>query len=104
MHLPNDGTGRRMGLWGKIYFGHDKSGGRDGVTVAGTGYNVDNRYKTDRYGVQLGYGFPIGGMGTVGVTGGYGHADTEGVAAGYSAHGWHIGAYGMFGGTVGFHG
>ena len=101
--LPNDGT-RRSAFWGQVYAGSDKAGGNDSQIVAGIDSVVDNRVQTDRYGFQIGAGIALGGMGSVGVTGGLERADSDGNASSYETRGWNIGAYGMFGGTIGFHG
>ena len=101
--LPSDGT-NRMGIWGQIYASHDEAGEIDRQSINGNDVDADNRIESDRVGFQAGYGFPLGGMGSVGVTAGFGRADIDGDATGYETKGFNIGAYGTFGGATGIHG
>lgn len=101
--LPSDGT-NRMGVWGQVYAGREKAGNRDRQTINGLDYDVNNRIESDRLGFQAGYGFPMGGMGSLGVTAGFSRADVTGAVSDYDTKGFNLGAYGTFGGPVGFHG
>ena len=100
--VPYKGEG--LGVWAQGYVGRDKWGDRDEeVTIAGDDYTFDTRVKNKRMGVQAGVDFGVGSAGRVGITGGFGTHRFDG-ATELDVDGWNIGAYGAFGGPVGFHG
>ncbi len=95
-----------ISLWGEGYISRDRYGDDDdSVTLDDVDFDVDNRLKTKRYGIQLGVDYGFGGFGRVGLTGGYGWAKANGNDdADLKAKGWNLGLYGQFGGLTGFHG
>ncbi len=92
-------------VWGQAYYSQDRYGNRnDTVVLQGTNFNVDNRLKTRRMGIQAGVDYGFGGA-RVGLTGGYGEAKTRSdFSSRLKATGWNAGLYGQFGGYTGFHG
>ncbi len=92
-------------FWGNGYVSRDRYGDKDdSVTIDGITFDVDNRVRTKRHGVQVGADYGFGG-GRVGLTGGYAWADANGSeGANPRARGWNVGVYGQFGGLTGFHG
>ena len=97
-------TTEGLSFWGEGYASRDRYGDDDAsVTINAFEFDVDNRVKTKRHGIQLGvdYGF---GNGRVGLSGGYAWADANGSGgANPRARGWNLGVYGQFGGLTGFH-
>ncbi|MCA1800225.1 MAG: hypothetical protein LC650_02935, partial [Actinobacteria bacterium] len=95
-----------VSFWGEGYVSRDKYGDRnDSVTIQGVEFEVDNRLKTKRHGLQMGVDYGFDGGGRVGLTGGYAWAKANGNAdADLKAKGWNLGIYGQFGGLTGFHG
>ncbi|MEO6300337.1 MAG: autotransporter outer membrane beta-barrel domain-containing protein, partial [Paracoccaceae bacterium] len=92
-------------LWGQAYYSHDKVADRDNqIVLQGTTFDIDNRVKTRRLGIQGGVDYGFGGA-RVGVTGGVGSAKTvNDLSSRLKANGWNAGLYGQFGGLTGFHG
>ena len=101
--LPSAAAG--TGFWGQIYYSQDKYGDRNDVAVIdGTAFDVNNRLKTKRLGVQAGVDYGFGGA-RIGLTGGYGRAKADNdLNSSLKATGWNLGVYGQFGGTTGIHG
>ena len=93
-----------ISLWGDAYISRDKYGDDDSVTIDGVAFDVDNKVKTKRHGVQLGVDYGMVGA-RVGLTGGYGWAKANGNGDNdLKAKGWNLGLYGQFGAVTGFHG
>ena len=76
----------------------------DAYTVFGTDFDV-GRLSTKRRGAQLGVDYLMGTNAVIGVTGGYerAKADVRNSVSDFTAKGWNIGAYAMFGGSAGFY-
>lgn len=92
-----------FGVWGQIYGSIEKSGETDAQVINGETYDADNKLDTDRYGIQAGVDFGFAGA-RVGLTGGWGRAESKTGGANYKIDGWNIGLYGQVGGELGFHG
>jgi len=94
-----------IGGWGQVYYSQDKYGNdNDDAVIDGTVFEVDNELDTDRYGIQAGLEYGMGG-GRIGLTGGYGVAKSDNdLSNDMKAKGWNLGIYGAFGGLTGFHG
>ena len=101
--LPSAAAG--TGFWGQVYYSQDKFGDNNDVAVIdGTSFDVNNRLKTKRLGIQAGVDYGFGGA-RIGLTGGYGRAKADNdLNSQLKAKGWNLGVYGQFGGTIGFHG
>jgi hypothetical protein len=98
--LPHDPDG--FALWGQIYVSRDTIGDRSDIqTINGAEFNVNNRTRNRRYGVQAGADFGFG-AGRIGVTGGYARNKLSS-AADLRIKGWNLGLHGQLGGEVGFH-
>ena len=64
-------------LCGQLYASSDKVGGNRTASAFGTSLDFNDRRKTERQGAQLEAGFKLGGAFEIGLTGGYGHAETD---------------------------
>lgn len=100
-------SAKGVSVWAQGYGSSDKRGDRSrSVDVFGTARNVNLRRETDRQGAQVGVDFRPGAANfTVGVTGGYQHAEID-FASGTRSDlaGYNIGAYALYGGGQGLYG
>lgn len=92
-----------VGLWAQLYASRDRYGDKETATINGINFDFDNRLRTNRRGAQVGTDFGVSGL-TLGVTGGYQHAESDGDVAGFDAEGYNLGVYGLFGGPTGLYG
>lgn len=89
--------------WAQLYASRDRYGDHETAIINGSDFDFDNRLKTDRRGAQAGIDFGVADF-TVGVTGGYQHAKSDGDVIGFDAEGYNLGLYGLFGGPTGIYG
>jgi len=92
-----------VGLWTQLYANRDRYGDNETATINGDDFEFDNRLKTNRRGAQVGVDFGVSSF-TLGVTGGYQHAEADGDVTGFDAEGYNLGVYGLFGGPSGLYG
>lgn len=98
--------GNRHGLWGQIYAGRESYGERSTQSVFGSDYETDNRARTDRTGVQIGFELGLGNSLGAGVTAGYEKAKAghRSLAGGVKSQGYNLGVFAHFGRETGFFG
>lgn len=100
-----DTDGSPFSLCGQLYSSNDRTGDNGlSSTAFGTNLTYSDRRKTKREGAQVELGFKAGGNFEIGLTGGYGHSDTQ-LSSGsdIDMDGHNVGIYAEFGSSKGLY-
>ena len=101
----NPAQAKGFGFWGQLYASNDRSGERVNAASFGTDTVIDERTKSNRFGVQLGADVPISDNARAGMTLGYEKSDSDfrSSGGGLDLEAYNIGAYLSFGRESGFY-
>jgi len=94
-----------ISLCGQLYASNDRTG-NNGITSTAFGTNLtySDRRKTERHGAQMEVGFKAGETFEVGLTGGYGHSETNLLSnSEIDMDGHNVGIYAEFGSATGLY-